>query len=1220
MTNQTDSLDLGTTSLSSNNSSWVDLDTEKNQETSSTATTLEFQLTQSLLSQVKAGEDNKDANSGKQAYKDLPRMSFVINGQTIDNNFVNQLCTEYDQNDKRQAAKHVFIKMFEHAKAEVPNHHILEELITDCNQAGYEFAMYGHIQPIFNRYDLTPTIPKKTISLCCNSANSVSVEYSDVIVVKNPDQLEQYESGSKLEFALKFQNGKVEYENGKATLTIPEQLKAYKADGRSLLGDINKHFEDSFNSSKTTNKAVTDPGILDNIANAFVGAAEIVTGTITELLWPQDQINVEPGQNEEEFTIIWENLTFDELVGAINKAKNHGDYKDLDEVVNNIREGKESDRFITDLNHDNFGKFCSQQLNLTDHMYNVLLNNRYDGNYSYSVRELALLAIAANDTLVEEYAKTHKDILFTQDEDLDRLLIGVGGQHYIKFLLEHLEKKLDPILPWHGICEKLERALSINNQECIEAVLDKFSNIEFTSRVPDYSSKLLHYAIQQDFKDVAKIIIDHKVVDINSIDNLGNAPLHYAVARNNLKLIDLLIKNGAEVDIKDERYGRTALNWAAYHSKFEIVKLLVKAGADWNTKDKDGKTALDLIGTRPKLSQERDTLPTSESETTKFLKDLDGTTPLHYAVEKNNFDTAEKFLAKGVNVDVKNSDNWTPLSRAIVSNNLRFVKLLLDHGADTNIEIQDGHNTHLSWAINRNGTCKSDQTREIIELLLDKNANIGERELKEAITAANFEIVKLLVNKGAVITQEIVQYADKTCKDCKEGRSHISKYPDGLEGEKQTRAKILGFLEGKFKKDPEPKSTDSQQSQKNVDNGKNIMNNRELSTKQPISVNYKGGGMYDSGQNTKSLEDKLSDAIQHIDLNQVKYLIQKKDIIVNKSIVSKANQRLVDFEQGSVAGKGKKNSRKKQIKNLKEIIKLLEEKVPNINANTVASSIGGKDVGAQAPVQPVGLEGSEGAQAGSPPPSPNSSASGGSGSSFSVVSPSGSSNDNGYVKVFPEDVAEEDPTSKGSSPQGTQPEIPVPPGVSPNVGDIPAAEEPIVTTANIGDGGDQQNSLQPLSPFIPSFPPSLMPVSDDKRTGTFSIASEDPSVDDCFSIASEDSSILDVTDEEEPLSDKREDDAQDASKQPSTPGKNDSAPQNTKGSNLYIIAASVLAIAGVALGIAIAVHLEMLAVGIAVGACCLIAAAAIYYCAPQSSVEGSKVEGVVPGGKERSAS
>ncbi|GFR26154.1 lipase_3 domain-containing protein [Trichonephila clavata] len=75
------------------------------------------------------------------------------------------------------------------------------------------------------------------------------------------------------------------------------------------------------------------------------------------------------------------------------------------------------------------------------------------------------------------------------------------------------------------------------------------------------------------------------------------------------------------------------------------------------------------------------------------------------------------------------------------------------------------------------------------------------------------------------------------------------------------------------------------------------------------------------------------------------------------------------------------------------------------------------------------------------------------------------------------------------------------------------------------------------------------------------------------------------------------------SKQPSYPDKNNPAPQNAK-SKLPVVAAAMLAITGVATGIAIAVYLEMLMVGIAVGACCLIAATIIYYCnRPSNLVE-----------------
>ncbi|MFV0948810.1 ankyrin repeat domain-containing protein [Wolbachia endosymbiont of Nasonia giraulti] len=705
----------------SSNESQEEADVRGSDVEPSVPITLQFQLTKSLLSQVKASENNRDANSGKQAYKDLPRMDFVINGQVIDKNFVSQLRDKCNQNDQRQIAKHVFTKMFEHAKAEIPNDNLLEELITSCNQAGYDGSLLMQLSPIFSKHKLSlPHANDRKISIVYNSQGSLNIQYCPSMPVRELDTNKEIcRVDAILEFTLKFRDSKVEYENGKVTLAIPEQLENYKADGKSLLDEINRHFEDEDNritetleknmnegpksfaaedlsitesssdGSEVANKVVTDPGILGNVANVLVGVAEVTAVVATELFWPQDQVNIEPRHNEEEFTIIPKNLTFDGLIDVINKAKNYGDYTGLDKTINNI---EESDRFITDLNCGNLKDFCSQQLNLTDHMHNVLLNNSYDetnGYYNYSVKELSLLAIAADDTLVERYAETHKSILFTQDEGLDRLLIGVGGQRYTKLLLEDLEKNRSTILPWHSICEKLRRALSIRNQECVKAVLDKFKDTEARSRVSDMSEKFLHYAIQQDFIDVAKTIINHKIADINSIDNSGHAPLHWAVARNNLELIGLLIKNGANVDVQDERHGRTALHWAAYHDKFEIVKLLVNKGADWNIKDRDGKTALDLVGTKSLylVREENREKSSSESKITKFLEGLDDRTPLHLNIKKDpeskNIDNQQPQRSiVNKEEDIMNNKKVS-IEETIDNNNYRRGKM---HSSDQNIK------------------------------------------------------------------------------------------------------------------------------------------------------------------------------------------------------------------------------------------------------------------------------------------------------------------------------------------------------------------------------------------------------------------------------------------------------------------------------------------------------------------------------------------------------
>ncbi|WP_395462931.1 hypothetical protein [Wolbachia endosymbiont of Cantharis cryptica] len=180
----------------------------------------------------------------------------------------------------------------------------------------------------------------------------------------------------------------------------------------------------------------------------------------------------------------------------------------------------------------------------------------------------------------------------------------------------------------------------------------------------------------------------------------------------------------------------------------------------------------------------------------------------------------------------------------------------------------------------------------------------------------------------------------------------------------------------------------------------------------------------------------------------------------------------------------------------------------------------------------------------------------------------------------------------------------------------------VVTTGN--DGNGQLDNRSEASDVTDKGEPSL-DTADDECSEVFSIVSEGPL-------------IKDVTGDEEPLlgtvernstlegssnpQDTRPKKPAPAPTPPvvsneqvdsvpttSNPGKNKHAPQNAKSSELSVITASALAIAGVALGVAIAVHLKMLEVGIAVGVCCLVAAV-IYCCIPRSSVEESKVEGV----------
>ncbi|WP_405054862.1 ankyrin repeat domain-containing protein [Wolbachia pipientis] len=317
-----------------------------------------------------------------------------------------------------------------------------------------------------------------------------------------------------------------------------------------------------------------------------------------------------------------------------------------------------------------------------------------------------------------------------------------------------MEKNRSTILPWHSICEKLRRALSIRNQECVKAVLDKFKDTEARSRVSDMSEKFLHYAIQQDFIDVAKTIINHKIADINSIDNSGHAPLHWAVARNNLELMGLLIGNGAEIDIQDERHGRIALHWAAYHDKFEIVKLLVNKGADWNIQDRDGKTALDLVGTKSLylVREENREKSSSESKITKFLEGLDDKTPLHLNIKKDP--------------ESKNIDNQQPQRNIVdkVENIMNNEEASIEEAIGNNCEEgkMPGNEKIIGEKLS-NAVDRINLTR-LIHLLKKLEVSTYEPTVQKLLSQANDKITNLEEGEQKEALEQIILFLENELK------------------------------------------------------------------------------------------------------------------------------------------------------------------------------------------------------------------------------------------------------------------------------------------------------------------------------------------------------------------------------------------------------------------------------------------------------------------------
>lgn len=217
----------------------------------------------------------------------------------------------------------------------------------------------------------------------------------------------------------------------------------------------------------------------------------------------------------------------------------------------------------------------------------------------------------------------------------------------------------------------------------------------------------LAIAIANGSGELAALLLKHRA-DPNVSRENGETPMMIAARMGRVDIMKGLLASGASVNARERKFGQTALMWAAGHT--EAVQMLVRGGADIRavTKAWDVKYTNYLPTT---VTLGKTGIPWNNDG--DYIAKKGGLTALHFAVQKNDFESVRILLDAGADVNAAAADGTTPLLTALYkwdlpkatfvpgrgapatagssqrfTPNLRIARLLLDHGA--RVKVIDG--------------------------------------------------------------------------------------------------------------------------------------------------------------------------------------------------------------------------------------------------------------------------------------------------------------------------------------------------------------------------------------------------------------------------------------------------------------------------------------------------------------------------------------------------
>ncbi|MCL5437047.1 MAG: ankyrin repeat domain-containing protein [Candidatus Dependentiae bacterium] len=270
------------------------------------------------------------------------------------------------------------------------------------------------------------------------------------------------------------------------------------------------------------------------------------------------------------------------------------------------------------------------------------------------------------------------------------------------------------------------------------------------------------FASGNHFADFIKFLINEKKLDVNAKRKSdGATPLVCAAIEGQSDVLEALIAVGAQLEVADDN-GFTPLLVAVMHGRYGAVKLLLGHGADIAAKTKKQEGILHcaarggFTGPIAWLIDEK-----------KFdlnLKDVDGWTPLFFAIWRGQSPAVKLLLQKGALVQLKSATGRTPFNVALINGRLEIFKILTESGFDCNLKgIPAGEIVRLAAS-----SGNAQLVKYLVEgrkLPFDEPDAEGSTPLSIAVEQNAYELVKFFIRRGAnVRTMRLPNKKNKSMK------------------------------------------------------------------------------------------------------------------------------------------------------------------------------------------------------------------------------------------------------------------------------------------------------------------------------------------------------------------------------------------------------------------------------------------------------------------------